>query len=80
LFQRCERIAQHDSQTEFPRRLIEPPECFHIVRIEFEQLSDQALGYLGRGQVHLIQRTKQRQQIQPRGFQSRAKVCRDCDR
>jgi hypothetical protein len=79
LFQCCERIAQHGGQTEFSRRLIESPECLHVVCIEFKQLPDQMLGYFGWGQIHPVQRTKQRQQVQPCSFQSRAKVRRDCD-
>ena len=48
-------IAQHCTQTEFARRLIESPERFRIVCIEFEQVADQALGCRGRCQIQPVQ-------------------------
>jgi hypothetical protein len=78
LLQGSERVAQHGTQVEFPRWLVEPTQGFHIVRIQFEQLTDKALGDLGWSQIHPVQGTKQSEQIQPCGFQSRAKVSGYC--
>lgn len=75
LIQCRQSIAQHDVYVELSRRLIESPEGFHIVGIQFEQWPYEALWNLLRRQVHAIQGTEKRQQIQSGGFQTRAKVC-----
>ena len=36
LLQRCQGIAQHGVQVEFPGWLIEAPQGFHIIGIQFE--------------------------------------------
>jgi hypothetical protein len=32
----CQRIAEHGPRVEFSRGLIQPPESFHIIGVEFE--------------------------------------------
>ena len=63
LIQCGQSVAQHDRHVEFARWLIESPEGFHVVGIQFEQLPYEALGDLLRRQVHAIQGTEECQQI-----------------
>jgi len=54
--------------------LIQPPESLHIIGVEFEQLPDEPLRDLLRCQIHAVQSTKQRQQIEPGRFQACAQI------
>jgi len=49
-------------------------ESLHIIGIQFKELSNQSLRNFGWCQIHSIQRTKQRQQIEPRRFQTGAEI------
>jgi len=51
-------------------RLVKRPESFDIVRIEFKELADKALGNFGGRQVHLVEGPEQSPQIEPRRFQA----------
>ena len=64
-------------QVEFTRWLIQPPESFNIIGVEFEQLSDEPLRDLLRCQVHPVQGAEERQQVEPGVFQARAQIRRD---
>ena len=57
--------------------MVERPESFDIVRIEFKELADKALGDFGGRQVHLVEGAKQSQQIEPGRFQACPEVGRD---
>jgi hypothetical protein len=48
LLQGSERVAQHGTQVEFPRWLVEPPQGFHIVRIPSGIGNSNTPAYLGR--------------------------------
>jgi hypothetical protein len=63
-------MAKHDVQIQTSGRLIQSPQCFRIIGIEFEQLSKESLRNLSGRQIHAVQGTKQRQQIQSGGFQT----------
>jgi hypothetical protein len=63
-------VAEHGVQIQGSRRLIQSPQGFRIIGIELEELSNQSLWNLGRGQIHAVQSTKQRQQIQSGYFQT----------
>jgi hypothetical protein len=69
-------MAKHSVQVQISRRLIQSPQGFRIIGIEFEELSKESLWNLSRGQIHTVQSTKQRQQIHSGCFQTRAKVNR----
>jgi hypothetical protein len=60
--------------------LIESPQSFDIIGIQFEQLSQKHLRNLGRGEIHPVQSTKQRQQIQTSCFQTGAQIRGNDDR
>ena len=74
LIQCRQSVAQHGMQVELARRLIESPQSFCIVGIQFEQLPEEALWNLWRRQIHAVQGAEKRQQVQSRGFQTRAQV------
>ena len=57
--------------------LVEGPESLDIVRIEFKELVDEALGNFGGRQVHLVEGAEQSQQIEAGRFQAWAEVDRD---
>jgi hypothetical protein len=48
-----------------------------IIGIQLKQLADKALGDFSGQQIHLVQSTKQSQQIEPGPFQTRPEVSRD---
>jgi len=58
-------------------RLVECPESLNIVRIEFKELVDEALGNFGGRQVHLVEGAEQSQQIEAGRVQAWAGVGRD---
>ena len=60
-------------------RLVECPESLNIVRIEFKELVDEALGNFGGRQVHLVEGAEQGQQIEAGRFQAWAEVGRDLE-
>ena len=64
-------------QVELAGWLIEPPEGFDIVGVQFEQLPEEPLRNLWRRQVHAIQCAEKRQQIKSCGLQTRTQVRRD---
>ncbi len=72
LFQRGQGVTQHGTKIKAGARLVmvERPESFDIVRIEFKELADKALGNFGGRQVHLVEGAKQSQQIEPGRFQA----------
>jgi hypothetical protein len=57
--------------------LIQSPERLGIVSIQFEELSNQSLWNLSGRQAYLVQRAKQRQQIEPGSFQPGAEISRN---
>ena len=61
MFQSSQRIAEHGLQIQGAERLIQGPESLHRVGIQFQELSNQPLRYLGRCQIHSVRSTKQRQ-------------------
>ena len=73
-------MAKHSVHVQVSRRLIQTPQGFRTIGIEFEELSNESLRNLSRGQIHTVQSTKQRQQIHSGGFQTRAKVNRNAGR
>ncbi len=61
--------------------MVDPtPESFHIIGVEFEQLSEESLRDLLRCQVHPVQGAEERQQVEPRGFQASAQIRPDFQR
>jgi hypothetical protein len=73
-------MAKHSVQVQISRRLIQSPQGFRIIGIEFEELSKESLRNLTWRQIHAVQSTKQRQQIHSGCFQTRAKVNRNAGR
>ena len=61
LFQCGQGGAQHGRQIQGARRLIQSPQGFRIIGIEFEEPSKQPLRNLRRGQIQAVQSTKQRE-------------------
>ena len=59
LFQGGQSIPKHVANNESPGRLIEAPEGFDKIGVEFKQLADEPLRNLAGGQVHAIQSSKQ---------------------
>ncbi len=80
LVQSGQSVAEHELQIQGSRWLIQGPERLGKVGIQFEELSNQPLRDLSRGQIHLVQSTKQRQQIEPGRFQTGAEIGRDFHR
>ena len=58
-------------------RLVEGPESLDIVRIEFKELLDEALGNFSGRQVHPVEGAEQSQQIESGRFQAWTEVDRD---
>jgi hypothetical protein len=54
--------------------LVERPQCFDIIGVQFKQLPDEPLGNLGGRQIHPVQSAEQGQQIESGMFQSRAEI------
>ena len=77
LVERRQSVAEHGVEIQTARRLVQCPESFHIIGIQLKQLPEKPLGYLGGCQIHPVQSTKQRQQIESCSFQSRTKIQRD---
>jgi hypothetical protein len=77
LFQRGQSVTQHGMPIKTVARLVECPESLNIVRIEFKELMDKALGNFGGRQVHLVEGAEQSQQIEAGRFQAWAEVDRD---
>ncbi len=67
-------IAEHGLDIQGSGSLLQGPEALRIVGIQLKELSNRSLRDLRGCQIHSIQRTKQRQQIEPRRFQTGAKV------
>src|SRR5437763_977789 len=74
LFQGCEGIAQHCLEIIIRCRLVENPECFDIIGIQFKKLANQTLWNFRGSEVHLIESTKQSEQVQPSDFQTGTKI------
>ena len=70
LIQRDQGITQQGMNIKRVARPVERPESFDIVRIEFKELVDKALRNLGDGQVHLVEGSKQSQQVEPGRLQA----------
>jgi hypothetical protein len=58
LVERCQSIAEHGVEIQAGGRLVQGPEGFHIVGIQFKQLAYRALGDFGGRQVHPIESTE----------------------
>jgi hypothetical protein len=80
LVEGIQRIPKHNLQIQLSWWLIQSPECFHIIGVQFKQLADEPLGNLIRIQVHAVQSAEQSQQIQPRGLQPRTQIHRNIRR
>ena len=74
LFQSGQSIAEHGLQIQGSRRLIQAPESLRIVGVQLKEMSNQSLRNLRRHQIHSVQSTKQRQQIEPGRFQTGAQT------
>ena len=80
LIERGQGIAKHSLQIEVSGWLVQAPECFHRVGIQFKRLPDEPLGNLIRIQVHAVQYAEQSRQLKPCGLQPRAQVHRNIRR
>jgi hypothetical protein len=76
LIEGSQGIPKHDLQIQLSGWLIQSPECFHIIGIQFKQLTDEPLGNLIRIQIHAVQGAEQSRQIKPRGLQPRPQIHR----
>jgi hypothetical protein len=63
LFQRCQGVAQHGAEIYTAGRLVERPEGFYIISVQFKQLVDQSLGEFRQ----LISPSDPRRGIKPAG-------------
>jgi hypothetical protein len=77
LFQGGQGVTQHGMPIKTVTRLVECPESLDIVRIEFKESVDEALGNFGGRQIHLVEGAEQRPQIEAGRFQAWAEVGRD---
>ena len=78
--QRGQGVLQHGLPSEPATLLVERPESLDIVGVELKELLEEALGNFGGREVHLVEGTEQRQQIEPRRFQAGAQAVQDFDR
>src|SRR5215472_14744068 len=74
LLQSRQSIAEQGAQIQASGRLIQSPESLRIIGIQFQELSNQRLGDLGRYQVRSIQGAKQCQQVKPGDFEAGAEI------
>src|SRR6516165_327341 len=72
----AQRVPQHGVLIQLAWRLVQRPQGFAIIGVQFKELSQQLLWDLGRRQVHSIEGAEQGQQIESGVLQSRAQIGR----
>jgi hypothetical protein len=74
LLERVQCVTECGFETEAGRRLVQKPESLGEVCVELKELPQRSLGDLLGGEMELVQRPKQRQQLQTGTLQAGAKV------
>ena len=74
LFERSQGVPQHGALIQLAWRLVQRPQGFAIVRVQFKELLQQTLWDLGWRQVHSIEGAEQSQQIEAGVLRSGAQI------
>jgi len=61
LLERSQSVTEHSPQIQASDRLVQGPESFHQIGIQFKELTEKSLWDLGWRQVHPIQGSEQSQ-------------------
>ena len=67
-------VAHHDAEIERAGRLIQGPESFGTIRIEFCQMGEGRLRKMPRREPLVVERAQQRERVEPRVFEPRAQI------
>src|SRR5713101_8504338 len=76
LLERSQSVTEHSTQIQTSGRLVQGPESFHQIGIQFKELTKKSLWDLGWRQVHPIEGSEQSQQVEPGRFQTCSEINR----